>query len=656
MRLPFLTSSPFLVAALVVGVGACTVPGETGGDDGGTSGSNGVTSGSGGAVGSGSSGAGAGNSSSGSAGGSGTLIINEIMYDPKAVGDSVGEYLELYNPGSAAVDLMGWTLRDEGNNSHVIGTNVSVPAGGYAVLARSASEAENGGFSADYAYGDDLFLANGGSTVALEDAGGQLVDSVVYGTGSPWPNATAGTSIELSDAALDNALGSSWAHAVLPFGAGDRGTPGKPNGGDVGGFTVDDTVDSWHQPALKTSVMFAPFDDLESHVLQQIGKAKSQVRLAFFNIRLDAVKDALVTLANSGVDVHVILDKKQQDLSYNTMGAELVTAGVTVTQIENTGADKATMHNKFAVIDGSVVMTGSANYSYTALNVSDEDLLTVESSDLAQRYLAEFDELIADGYAVSDVYPSNTAVRAFMGPEDNLDDHVEALLDGAQSQALVAMFDLNASSIVDAMINAHGRGVQVVAVLDKAQADDVDGTADETLIAAGVDVILADNTGSNAAEMHSKFLVVDQQQALVGSLNWTNMGAFYNDENIVVIDDAHMAARVAGKFAQLVDSYGPSATSLGLVTGPQSITFNLSNVTLDPGSTISLQTMGGGPFTAPLSLSGTSVTTEVPAGTPLKYRYTITNAQSGQLLESGSHSFTVPYASGPFTLNDAFVK
>ena len=42
-------------------------------------------------------------------------------------------------------------------------------------------------------------------------------------------------------------------------------------------------------------------------------------------------------------------------------------------------------------------MTGSANYSYTALNVSDEDLITFDDADLASRYDLEFAEILAGG-------------------------------------------------------------------------------------------------------------------------------------------------------------------------------------------------------------------------------------------------------------------
>jgi phosphatidylserine/phosphatidylglycerophosphate/cardiolipin synthase-like enzyme len=435
---------------------------------------------------------------------------------------------------------------------------------------------------------------------------------------------------------------------------GAGGAGGTTSAGGNQGYTIDDVI-SWHQPALSTSIHFSPEDDLQALVLAQLSQAQTSIRLAFFNIRLEEVRDLLVQKKNAGVDVEVILDKKQQDLSFNTMAVELTQAGVPVTVVENSSAEFATMHDKFVIVDGHLLMTGSANLSYTALNVSDEDMLTIDDSALAARYQLEFDEIVAFGDAVSAPYPPTAAIQAWMGPEDGLLSRVNDALDAATTSALVAMFDLNQSNLVDALLDAKLRGVNVVVVLDQLQADDLDADADETLAAAGVAVILAENTGGMQAEMHSKFVVIDHQRVLMGSYNWTNLASFYNDENLVVIDDAHLAARVEGKLASLLDSYTTTSPSaLGLVEGPQAVSFEVSNVTLDPDVELTIESDQNGPFPSPTALDNGSISANIPAGTRVSYRYAI--RQNGTTLaeESATHSFTVPYAAGPFAVVDAF--
>lgn len=584
------------------------------------------------------------------------LVINEIHYDPKASGDDSGEWVELYNLSTEGIELAGYSLRDNGSNEHVIQGSHVVPPGGFFVLGRTDETSTNGGAPIDYAYGDDFLLANGGDSVVLVTQDGALVDTVSYGAMAPWPAALAGTSIELDTPTSDNSDPANWQHAVLSFGLGDHGTPGMPNGGTLGGFTVDAAVTPWHDTELKASLHFAPLDPLETHVLQVLASAKKSLRLAFFNVRIAAVKNILEERVKAGVDVHVVLDKKQQDLAYNTMYEELGMVGVPVTLVDNVSAIDATMHDKFTVVDGTIVLTGSANFSDTALNVSDEDLITIESADLAARYTAEFDELVLKGATKSPAYPSNAVIKAWMGPEDSLLSKIEGALDGAKTSIVLAMFQLNTPNIVDALIAAKKRGVTVVVVLDQVQCDAAGATADETLAAAGIPVVKADNQGGMYAEMHSKFAVIDHHLLFMGSSNWTNLGMFYNDENLVIVDNAILASRAEGKFADLLTAYkAPPAASLGLTTGAQTVELTVKNVTLEAGVTVRIKGEPGGPFDPPLALDATTATVKLEAGKRFTYNYEIVQGATLLSTESQSHAFTVPYAPGPFVVNDVFI-
>ena len=578
------------------------------------------------------------------------LVINEIMYNPKASDDDLGEWVELHNAGDAPVDLDGWTLRDNGSNSHVISSSVVVAPGAYSVLGRSGDSSGNGGYTPAYTYAD-FFLANSADSVVLEDPSGAIVDQLSYKTEAPWPENLAGVSIELQSPELDNSAAGSWLHAVAVFGAGDLGTPGGPNGMPEPAFVIDGTVSPHQQPLLNASLRFSPFDDVELLILDQLKTAQTQVRLAYFNIRLAPILWALEDLMEDGVDVEVILDGKVQALEFNTMAEDLIKAGIPVTLVEKE-VEQATMHHKFTVIDGERVLAGSANLSSTALNKSDEDLIFVESADLAQRYLDEFEEIKADGYQKSAPYPSGTAIRAWMGPEDNLDDKTVEVLESAKLLVLVAMFQINQQGLVDALIAAKQKGVTVVVVIDALYK--AEESPDEQLIAAGIPLILAENTLGMFSEMHSKLVIVDHETVMLGSFNWTNLASFHNDETLIVIDDEHLAARAEGKFAELIKSYGTqSATEYGLTGGDATVTLGVSNVTLDADAQLLIQSIGGGPFAEPTPIDGTSISLVVARGTRLDYRFGVAGP-GGTVWENGKHFFTVPYAPGDFAVSDAF--
>jgi uncharacterized repeat protein (TIGR01451 family) len=158
------------------------------------------------------------------------VLVTEIMQNPQAVTDSAGEWLELYNGNRTPVDLQGCLLRDEGTNSHVLGSNgpLVIGPGEYFVLGRNADSALNGGVPVIYAY-DSFQLANSADEVILE-CNGLEVDRVDYDGGPAFPN-PAGASMQLMALGLDNNVGGHWCKSMAPWpgGAGDRGTPGSAN-------------------------------------------------------------------------------------------------------------------------------------------------------------------------------------------------------------------------------------------------------------------------------------------------------------------------------------------------------------------------------------------------------------------------------------------
>lgn len=53
------------------------------------------------------------------------------------------------------------------------------------------------------------------------------------------------------------------------------------------------------------------------------------------------------------------------------------------------------MHHKFCVIDESVVITGSFNWTSQAVQFNQENIIFYENKDLAAKYVAEFNKLWA---------------------------------------------------------------------------------------------------------------------------------------------------------------------------------------------------------------------------------------------------------------------
>ncbi|MCP3996200.1 MAG: lamin tail domain-containing protein [bacterium] len=156
------------------------------------------------------------------------LVINEVMQNAKAVSDANGDWFEIYNPTGSAVDLTGWTIRDDDSDSHTVAGPLVVPSGGFLVIGRNGNTATNGGVAVDYATGSEILLHNNFDELILIAPSGVRVDRVVWDDGRTFPDPT-GASMTLVAPASDNSMGANWCTATTPFGDGDLGTPGQAN-------------------------------------------------------------------------------------------------------------------------------------------------------------------------------------------------------------------------------------------------------------------------------------------------------------------------------------------------------------------------------------------------------------------------------------------
>ncbi|MHC1604880.1 MAG: lamin tail domain-containing protein [Candidatus Methanofastidiosia archaeon] len=158
---------------------------------------------------------------------SNTVVINEIMQNPSAVSDSKGEWFELYNTTSDDINLNGWTIYDERNDSFVIDVDIVIPAQGYLVFGRNGDETTNGGVKVDYVY-KGMYLSNTFDNLILLDENNVEIDRVEYGGERDFPS-SSGKSMELKNPFYDNNVGTNWGICTVEYGLGDMGTPCAKN-------------------------------------------------------------------------------------------------------------------------------------------------------------------------------------------------------------------------------------------------------------------------------------------------------------------------------------------------------------------------------------------------------------------------------------------
>lgn len=133
------------------------------------------------------------------------------------------------------------------------------------------------------------------------------------------------------------------------------------------------------EPALQ--VYFSPNHGATRAVVDALHAAKTTVLVQAYSFTSAAIAKALVEAHGRGIDVRVILDRKETGSKYSS--ADFLAHARIVTLID--GAH-AIAHNKVIVIDGKAVITGSFNFTTAAEQRNAENLLVIQDRALAARY------------------------------------------------------------------------------------------------------------------------------------------------------------------------------------------------------------------------------------------------------------------------------
>jgi phosphatidylserine/phosphatidylglycerophosphate/cardiolipin synthase-like enzyme len=129
-------------------------------------------------------------------------------------------------------------------------------------------------------------------------------------------------------------------------------------------------------------VFFSPHGGATEGVVNALEHATNSVFVQAYSFTSAAIAKALVDAARRGVKVQVILDKSQRTEKYSE--ADFLKNEGVPTRID---AEHAIAHNKVMVIDGYLVLTGSFNFTRAAEDYNAENLLIINDSVLARRYL-----------------------------------------------------------------------------------------------------------------------------------------------------------------------------------------------------------------------------------------------------------------------------
>lgn len=154
------------------------------------------------------------------------------------------------------------------------------------------------------------------------------------------------------------------------------------------------TSSGWAGMAVQAC--FSPVGRCSNHIARELAQARSEILVALYAFTSDDLAWALSKARQRGVKVQVVLDREFDSNNENSKGAFLEQQGIAVKRASGLSAAKheraaGLMHQKFAVIDRRVVLTGSYNWTVSADSMNDENLLIFrDAGPLAEDYRKEF--------------------------------------------------------------------------------------------------------------------------------------------------------------------------------------------------------------------------------------------------------------------------
>src|SRR5215472_16496710 len=323
-----------------------------------------------------------------------------------------------------------------------------------------------------------------------------------------------------------------------------------------------------------------------------ISGAKQTLDFAIYDMRFtDQLRAELTTAfrekAQAGVEIRFCYDADKpiqpdlaagQDPAPSGTGAFVQSLGYPWRRI----AGMKLMHSKFVVRDHEAVWTGSANMTDDAFTLMENNILEIDSQDLANYYAQNFEQLWEEqnfehtGDIHTEPVPltfsnQSASARVMFSPGCGLeiDSEIARRVRGAQRRVRICSLLINSGTLIGELGNLLRRGrVAVDGIYDRTQMEQVYvqwqevpqnrwkiGALKEIIARAGL-------IGKNSTPytptgrhnfMHNKVLVIDNT-VITGSYNFSR-NAQFNAENILFVESAPLADTYGAYIDHLKSKY-----------------------------------------------------------------------------------------------------
>ncbi|MFN8671651.1 MAG: phospholipase D-like domain-containing protein [Candidatus Sericytochromatia bacterium] len=285
-----------------------------------------------------------------------------------------------------------------------------------------------------------------------------------------------------------------------------------------------------------------------------IGEAKKSIDVCIFDIEEEIAYKALINAHNRGVKVRIVTDSdnlndKERPSQPRKAIEEMQKAGIKIVPDNKTSL----MHHKFAVIDESIVLTGSLNLTVNSLFRDNNNAIRIVSKELAQSYKYEFERMFEQNLFNSSgrviPYPKvnvgGADISVYFSPRGGTRDAVLEELKKAKKSIYFMTFSLTDKDTVNLLLDKNKNGVHVEGIFDGCMISKY--SAYLTLIKSKLPVYI----DGNQALLHNKVFIIDNSTIITGSYNFSKNAEENNNENTLIIKSARLSKDYYEEFKKL---------------------------------------------------------------------------------------------------------
>ncbi len=298
---------------------------------------------------------------------------------------------------------------------------------------------------------------------------------------------------------------------------------------------------------------------IDEYVQASIDGATKTIDVASFDLNLPSLVNALERASQRGVSVNVVYDGMNGNLVLDNASTgnqpfdSLHTLDAAAVGLFNAGRSEGLMHDKFLLVDGKTLFTGSWNLSYNDTYRNNNNLLEISAPQLIANYQAKFNELYFDrrfGSSAQVKVPNpnvtigGVQVETYMAPEDHVMARLIQLVAGAKKSVHFMAYAFTHDDLAKAMTARLQARIDVQGVIEEHNASQ-GSLAD--LYCGRVSV----RTDGNPYNMHHKVIILDGETVIAGSFNFTWSADTENDENVLVIHDRSVAAMYEQEYQKI---------------------------------------------------------------------------------------------------------